>query len=150
VRQHSGAAVNLRDSLHLYTLAGSLGPIVTFPPPSIRIVIADDPAMQALRQRYAAALADKRSALLAHWRAWRVAQCDDAPLHELAVQAHRLAGSAGCYGYATVGARAGELDALASGALAGAAGVDLPGLDRAMSLLLNAIDSAIDEGARSA
>jgi len=112
-------------------------------------VIADDPQLQALRRRYATGLTEKRSALLAQWRAWRASGHDDEHLRELAMQAHRLAGSAGCYGYATIGMHAGRLDELASERLQYGATIDPPQLDLAMSALLGAIDSAVEDGSPS-
>ncbi|KAB2898335.1 MAG: hypothetical protein F9K31_10135 [Dokdonella sp.] len=109
-------------------------------------MIADDPKLQALRQRYAAGLSDKRSALLAQWRAWRASGHDDEHLRELAMQAHRLAGSAGCYGYATIGMHAGRLDELASERLQCSGAIDPPQLDLAISALLGAIDRAVEDG----
>jgi len=103
-------------------------------------LIHDDPRMEALRTRYAASLPDKRAALLAAWQAWRAS--DDAPayLRELATQAHRLAGSAGSYGYDELGASASALDRLVA-SLPHAPG-DTARLDDAVRALLAAIDAA--------
>lgn len=109
----------------------------------MRAVLADDPSMQALRERYATALTDKRSTLLAQWRAWRASEGGLTHLRELRMQAHRLAGSAGCYGYALVGERANHLDTLAGEALDRPEALEQPQLDQAVTALLAALDSAI-------
>lgn len=100
--------------------------------------------MEALRKRYADSLADKRTALVGAWEAWRNSGHSPACLRELATLAHRLAGSAGSYGYDELGASASALDRLAGdihGASAGSARVDT-----AVRVLLAAIDTARTQG----
>lgn len=96
--------------------------------------------MDALRQRYAASLADKRAALVDAWETWRASGDSPACLRELATLAHRLAGSAGSYGYDELGVRAGALDRIAT-ALQDAPG-DNNRLDEAARAVLAAIDAA--------
>lgn len=103
-------------------------------------LIHDDPRMDALRQRYAASLADKRAALVEAWEAWRASGDSTARLRALAMLAHRLAGSAGSYGYDELGASASALDRVAS-ALQDAPG-DNARLDDAVRAVLAAIDTA--------
>ena len=103
-------------------------------------MIHDDPRMDALRKRYADSLADKRAALVGAWEAWRAADRSSAHLRELAMQAHRLAGSAGSYGYDALGASAGALDRLAT-SMQDARG-DAARVDDAVQAVLAAIDAA--------
>jgi len=103
-------------------------------------LIHDDPRMDALRKRYADSLADKRAALVGAWETWRASTGSPAHLRDLAMLAHRLAGSAGSYGYDELGACASALDRVAT-ALQDVPGDHAP-LDGAMRALLAAIDAA--------
>jgi HPt (histidine-containing phosphotransfer) domain-containing protein len=96
--------------------------------------------MDALRQRYAASLADKRAALVEAWESWRASGDSPAHLRELATLAHRLAGSAGSYGYDELGTRASALDRVATAMQD--APVDHVQLDAAVRAVLAAIDTA--------
>ena len=73
-----------------------------------------DARIEALRKAYLAALPDKRTELAAHWQACAAATDAEAwrALHALA---HRLSGSAPCYGLDEVGAAAQRLDRQLSG-----------------------------------
>lgn len=104
-------------------------------------MIDDDPRMEALRKRYAASLADKRAALAAAWETWRAAGDSAVHLRELATQAHRLAGSAGSYGYTEIGACACALDRLVVGPQDSTPG-SAASIDEAVRALLDAIDAA--------
>jgi hypothetical protein len=68
--------------------------------------------LQLLRDRYTASLAHKRIALTEAWRAFAADPRDLAARRELSMQLHRLSGSAGAYGYESVGIAAAEADAL--------------------------------------
>jgi len=103
-------------------------------------VIRHDPRMEALRQRYADSLADKRAALVDAWERWRAANGSPDLLRKLATLAHRLAGSAGSYGYDDLGACASALDRIA--AARQDAPVDHAAVDAAVRALLAAIDAA--------
>lgn len=96
--------------------------------------------MDALRQRYAASHASTSAARLSAREAWRASDYSTVRLRELAMLAHRLAGSAGSYGYDELGARASALDRVAI-ALQDAPG-DNARLDDAMRAVLAAIDTA--------
>jgi HPt (histidine-containing phosphotransfer) domain-containing protein len=64
----------------------------------------------ALHARYAQSFAVKRSALAAAWRTF-VETPDETTARELHALAHRLAGSAPAYGYASLGDLARTIDA---------------------------------------
>ncbi|HEV7490233.1 MAG TPA: hypothetical protein VGO25_05470 [Rhodanobacteraceae bacterium] len=64
---------------------------------------------EILRARYAKSLASKHAALAEAWRAFADA-ADEVRACKLQDLAHRLAGSAPAYGYATLGTRAGIVD----------------------------------------
>ena len=81
------------------------------------------------------------AALAAAWEAWRASDGSPAQLRELAMQAHRLAGSAGSYGYDEIGARAGALDRLVADPQDVASGTAAL-VDAAVRTLLDAIDAA--------
>jgi len=104
----------------------------------------DNPRMEALRQRYAASLADKRAALTGAWDTWRHSDRSPAQLRELATQAHRMAGSAGSYGYEELGACASALDRLVTRVQD--AHADAAALDAAVQAVLAAIDAAQAQG----
>jgi len=107
-------------------------------------LIHDDPRMEALRQRYAASLTNKRAALADAWDTWRHSDRSPVQLHELATQAHRMAGSAGSYGYDELGACASALDRLV--ARVQDARADVASLDAAVQAVLAAIDAAQARG----
>ncbi|MEZ5461144.1 MAG: Hpt domain-containing protein [Dokdonella sp.] len=68
--------------------------------------------MQALHARYQTSLPNKRSSVELAWRAFCADSTDPARLQSLTRLVHRLAGSAGSYGYEEIGEIAGSADAL--------------------------------------
>lgn len=105
-------------------------------------MIGDNSKMDALLQRYAASLPGKHADVADAWAAYRAAPHSDAALRELTMQAHRLAGSAGSYGYEAIGHAAGVVDRLATQALnEPRVAVGVP-LAAAVAALLAAIDAA--------
>lgn len=107
-----------------------------------RALIGDDPQVEALCHRYIASLADKRQALQEARQAWRTSGDGDASLRALAALAHRLAGSAGSYGFDALGNQARLVDELADQVLESGSGKDCARLDAEISALLDALDQA--------
>lgn len=70
--------------------------------------------LAALREQYFAALPQRRADIAEHWRACATDAASPA-WRELHTQAHRLAGSAPCYGLDGIGEAAQQLDRLLSG-----------------------------------
>lgn len=99
-----------------------------------------DARIKALREQYFAALPQRRADIAEHWRACAVDAASPA-WRELQSQAHRLAGSAPCYGLEDVGESAQRLDRLLSGKPpCRDAAVPAPLVTR----LLDALDAVID------
>jgi HPt (histidine-containing phosphotransfer) domain-containing protein len=71
-----------------------------------------DTRLQALQSRYQTSLPNKRASVELAWRALCADSTDPARLESLARLVHRLAGSAGSYGYREIGEIAGSADAL--------------------------------------
>lgn len=67
----------------------------------------DDAEYSALRAQYRASLANKQAALATAWKILRENRGDPAARRELAMQVHRLRGSAPAYGYPRLGELAG-------------------------------------------
>ncbi|MBX3687939.1 Hpt domain-containing protein [Dokdonella sp.] len=107
-----------------------------------RTLTGNDPQIEALCRRYIASLGDKRAALESAWRGCRPDGDRDAGLRELAALAHRLAGSAGSYGFDELGLQARNVDRIASNLLANAAHPDGRHLAHEVATLFAAIDSA--------
>lgn len=104
-----------------------------------------DERFQRLRMQYAQSLPAKRAALAEAWRAYLAAPDDAALQRELSMQLHRLAGSAGAYGYEAVGVRARAADRLAGDAQARA---DARALDAGVQAVLDALSDAIASSSR--
>lgn len=68
--------------------------------------------LDALQQRYCSSLAEKLGAIECAWSAVRIDCNDIANQEALLSLAHRLAGSAGSYGFFEIGKAAAEVDAL--------------------------------------
>lgn len=68
--------------------------------------------LTALNERYRASLPEKRSAIMATFAAWRADTGELEPLREMNRLLHKLAGSAGGYGYARLGEAARAADGL--------------------------------------
>lgn len=68
--------------------------------------------LQALQSRYQTSLPNKRASVELAWRALCADSTDPARLESLTRLVHRLAGSAGSYGYEEIGEIAGSADAL--------------------------------------
>ena len=75
-------------------------------------------ALTALTERYRASLPGKRAAISAAARDWRAAPGDRERLHALDQPLHKLAGSAGAYGFVRLGEAARQADGLIADALA--------------------------------
>lgn len=69
-------------------------------------------ALFALNERYRASLPEKRAAIFAAWSDWRSDVSTLASLQELCRLLHKLAGSAGAYGFIRLGESARAADAL--------------------------------------
>ena len=69
-------------------------------------------ALFALNERYRASLPEKRAAIFAAWSDWRSDVSTLASLQELCRMLHKLAGSAGAYGFIRLGESARAADAL--------------------------------------
>jgi CheY-like chemotaxis protein len=98
-----------------------------------------DHRLQLLRARYAGSLAAKRDALVGAWQAFLTASADVASRRELAVQIHRLCGSAAAYGYVDLGAWACAADRL----LASPAPIAPDVLSAAVHALIDALERAV-------
>ncbi|MGH8190189.1 MAG: Hpt domain-containing protein [Rhodanobacteraceae bacterium] len=95
--------------------------------------------IEALRRHFLQGLPARRAALVAAWR-----DCadlsDESPWQSLRDVAHKLSGSAPCYGLDAVGEAARDLDRLLSGRVPCRARA---GVDRPVTLLLATLDAAI-------
>ncbi|CAG0987698.1 hypothetical protein GPROT1_02752 [Gammaproteobacteria bacterium] len=107
-----------------------------------RTLTGNDPQIEALCRRYIASLGDKRAALEAAWRGCCADGDRESALRELASLAHRLAGSAGSYGFDELGLQARNVDRLASILLANPASTAGKNLAFEVTGLLDAIDAA--------
>lgn len=96
--------------------------------------------IEALRRQFLEELPERRAALAAAWRECADAG-DDAPWQRLRDVAHKLSGSAPCYGLDAVGGSARHLDKLLSGR---APCRKRAAADAAVTDLLAALDAAID------
>lgn len=99
-----------------------------------------DERFQRLRMQYAQSLPGKRAALAEAWRAFVAAPDDAALQRELSTQLHRLAGSAGAYGYEALGTHARAADRLAGDAPARG---DARAFDAGVQAVLDALSDAI-------
>lgn len=100
-----------------------------------------DSRFAALREQYFAALPQRRADIAERWSACATEITASPAWRELQSQAHRLAGSAPCYGLDEVGISAQRLDRLLSGKPpCRDAAVLMPLVTR----MLDALDAAID------
>ncbi len=102
--------------------------------------------MQALHERYVASLIGKRAALADAWAAYRAHDPAhgverDGALRLLASLAHRLAGSAGSYGFDELGRQAQVVDQLATRAQSQGGATLQAQLAAAVATLLTALDT---------
>lgn len=102
-----------------------------------------DERFERLRTQYTQSLPAKREALAAAWHAF-AARPDDAGLrHELAMQLHRLSGSAGAYGHASIGACARTADQLIGDAAIGDVQRQLPAFEARVQAVLDELANTI-------
>jgi HPt (histidine-containing phosphotransfer) domain-containing protein len=95
--------------------------------------------IEALRRHFLQALPERRAALTAAWHDC-VDSSDDAPWQRLRDVAHKLSGSAPCYGLDAVGDAARDLDKLLSGR---APCRERAAADAAVTDLVAALDAAV-------
>lgn len=109
----------------------------------VRPMTDRDQRFEQLRVQYARSLQDKRAALEHAWRAFEAAPRNDSLRRELATLLHRLAGSAGAYGFASIGERARAADGCMTGQLARDGSADADGLGARVQGVLDELADAI-------
>jgi CheY-like chemotaxis protein len=100
-----------RKNVYIHNLAPSASVKNCFRTLSLQDENVTD-ALAALNDRYRASLPEKRSAILSAFSAWRADAAQLEPLRELARLLHKLAGSAGGYGFTPLGDSARAADGL--------------------------------------